>query len=203
MSAVIHDVDHQHDVALSFRLVLLEGFTLVCDRLQLQAFGLFDYDILDVVGPGATMAICDFNHHNEGIIGGGLLANEFNRMPYNFINVRPPGSRGWGAAHKEFHRMNIKRVSRVVGPIQEMPNFESRIKVSPNVKDHWGIPVVQFSGARLPIDHEHCKFLSDKAERLLKETGAIETWKTVGGKGQKFGYYACVHFLGILYFTHS
>jgi len=43
-----------------------------------EAFdGLFDYDILDFAGPGATMALCDFNHHNPGIIGGGLLANEF------------------------------------------------------------------------------------------------------------------------------
>lgn len=153
------------------------------------AFGIFDYDILDFVGPGATMAVCDFNHHNEGIIGGGLLANEFNRLPYQFSGIRPPGMKRWGKAHKEFQRDNFKRVSQVVGPIQEMPNFESRVMVSSTVKDHWGIPVVQFSGARHPLDHEHCKFLSSKAEILLQEAGAVETWQSVGGRGQSGGHH--------------
>ena len=35
------------------------------------ASGFFDFDILDLAGPGACMAINDYNHHNEGIIGGG------------------------------------------------------------------------------------------------------------------------------------
>jgi hypothetical protein len=51
------------------------------------AFGLFDFEIKDVAGPGATFGICDFNHHNEGIIGGGLLCNEFNRLPYAFSRL--------------------------------------------------------------------------------------------------------------------
>lgn len=151
------------------------------------AYGLFDYDVLDLSGPGATMAICDFNHHNDGIIGGGLLANEFNRLPYRFTNIRPPGASKWGKEHKDFQRLNYKRISQFVGPIQEMPNFESRVRVSPTVKDHWGIPVVQFSGERHALDHEHCKFLSEKAEILLKEAGAVETWQRVGGKGQGGG----------------
>tara|TARA_B100000809_G_C15138184_1_gene531625 strand:- start:4898 stop:6553 length:1656 start_codon:yes stop_codon:yes gene_type:complete len=153
------------------------------------AFGLFDYDILDHKGNGATMAICDFNHHNDGIIGGGLLANEFNRLPYQFTHIRPPGASKWGKEHKEFQRVNFKRISQFVGPIQEMPNFESRVTVSPNVKDHWGIPVVQFSGGRHPLDREHCKFLSEKAEMLLKEAGAIKTWQHLGGKGQGGGHH--------------
>lgn len=153
------------------------------------AFGIFDYDILDMAGPGATMAVCDFNHHNEGIIGGGLLANEFNRLPYNFTKIRPPRSARWGKEHKDFQRVNYKRVSQVVGPIQEMPNFESRVSVSPTVKDHWGIPVVQFSGKRHKIDHEHCKFLSQKAEDLLLEAGAVQTWQRIGGKGSTGGHH--------------
>ena len=44
------------------------------------AKGLFDYDVLDLKGPGATVAIMDYNHHNEGIVGGGLLCNEFYQM---------------------------------------------------------------------------------------------------------------------------
>lgn len=151
------------------------------------ALGLFDFEITDYAGPGASLAFCDFNHHNEGIIGGGMLANEFNALPYLFSNVRPPGAKRWGKEHKDFQMKNIKRVGGLQGPIQEIPNWEARITVDPSVKDHWGIPVVAMSGQRHPIDHEHCKFLSAKAEKVLKEAGAIYTWQRVGGRGLSGG----------------
>jgi choline dehydrogenase-like flavoprotein len=151
------------------------------------AVGIFDFDIKDFAGPGATFGFCDFNHHNEGIIGGGLLCNEFNPMPYLFTGMRPPGAKRWGREHKDFQMKYIKRVGALQGPIQEIPNFEARITVDPSVKDHWGIPVVAMSGERHSIDHEHCKWLSSKAEMILKEAGAVETWQRVGGRGLSGG----------------
>jgi len=151
------------------------------------AFGLFEEDIFDDVGPGASIAISDFSHHNHGITGGGILANEFNRLPYLFTGVRPPGSSTWGMAHKEFQQKYFKRNVPVVGPIQEMPFFDSRVQVDPTVKDYWGIPVVRLSGHRHPKDVEGCKFLSGKAEMILKEAGASFTWQSVGGKGLSGG----------------
>jgi choline dehydrogenase-like flavoprotein len=151
------------------------------------AFGLFDFEIKDVAGPGATFGICDFNHHNEGVIGGGLLCNEFNRLPYAFSSLRPPGSPRWGKAHKDFQKNNYKRISGLHGPIQEMPNFDSRVTVDDSVKDYWGIPVVALSGERHKLDREHCKFLSSKAEEILKEAGAHQTWQRVGGRGLSGG----------------
>ena len=56
------------------------------------ALGIFDYEITDFAGPGATFGFCDYNHHNEGIVGGGLLCNEFNALPYLFTGLRPPGA---------------------------------------------------------------------------------------------------------------
>lgn len=147
------------------------------------AFGLFDHDIHEITGPGATFGLCDYNHHNEGIIGGGLLANEFHQMPYGFSQFRPPGSARWGKEHKEFQVNMYRRNARLVGPIQEMPNFESRVRVDESVRDHWGIPVAAMSGQRHSLDHEHCKFLSDKAEAIIKEAGAYKTWQWVGGRG--------------------
>lgn len=147
------------------------------------ASGIFDFDILDLTGPGATMAICDFNHHNPGIIGGGLLANEFFQMPYAFSGFRPPNEAHWGKEHKDFQRNNYYRIGRLIGPIQEMPMFDSRVTVDPEVKDYWGIPVAALSGHRHPLDVEHCKFLSLKAEQILKEAGAIKTWTSVPGIG--------------------
>jgi choline dehydrogenase-like flavoprotein len=151
------------------------------------AMGIFDFEITDYAGPGATFGFCDYSHHNEGIVGGGLLCNEFNALPYLFSGVRPPGAARWGKAHKEFQMKNIKRVAALHGPIQEMPNFEARVSIDPQVKDHWGIPVLALSGSRHPLDFEHCKWLSARAEEVLKEAEAIETWLRVGGRGLSGG----------------
>ena len=151
------------------------------------AYGLFDYDINDLIGPGANTALCDYNHHNEGIVGGGLLANEFNKMAYEYTNVRPPGSKRWGKEHKDFQRFTYLRTSQVVGPVQEMPVFDSRVQLDPEVKDYWGMPVPALSGYRHPLDYEHCKWLSARAEEILLQMGAVETWLSVGGRGGPSG----------------
>ena len=140
------------------------------------ALGLFDFDILDLVGPGATLAMSDFNHHNPGLVGGGALCTEFFQMPYAFTNTRPPGAARWGKEHKDFQRNNYYRIGTIIGPIQEMPIFESRVTIDPEVKDYWGIPVVALSGTRHPLDRENCIFLSSKAEAIMKEAGATQVW---------------------------
>ncbi|MDR1555407.1 MAG: GMC family oxidoreductase [Tannerellaceae bacterium] len=151
------------------------------------ASGLFDFDILDLSGPGACMALCDYNHHNEGIIGGGLLANEFYTLPYAFSQNRPAGEMRWGLGHKNYQRENFYRLGRLVGPIQEIPVFESRVTVDASVKDYWGIPVAVLSGDRHPLDAPHCDFLGSKAEEILKEAGALRTWQHGGGRGGPSG----------------
>jgi choline dehydrogenase-like flavoprotein len=147
------------------------------------AIGLFDEEVYDDVGPGACVAICDFNHHNKEIIGGGLLANEFIRMPYLFTSRRPPGAPNWGKAHKDFQRRFFKRHAVVVGPIQEMPVFESRVEVDNTVKDTWGIPVARISGHCHAEDRRGTDFLSSKAETWLRAAGAHTIWK-IGQGGQ-------------------
>lgn len=151
------------------------------------ATGVFDFDILDLQGPGACFAINDYNHHNEGIVGGGLLANEFYQMPYAFTRTRPPGSPRWGAEHKRFQRENYYRVSRMIGPIQEIPNFEMRVRVDETVKDYWGVPVAAISGSRHPIDQKHCAFLAGKALEIIRRAGATRAWAHGGGTGMTGG----------------
>lgn len=146
-------------------------------HLYTGASGLFDFDILDLAGPGATVAICDFNHGHEGMVGGGMLANEFNLLPYGFSKMRPAGEAKWGKDHKDYQRNNYYRTGRLIGPIQEMPLFESRVTVDPFVKDFWGIPVAALSGTRHELDYKHGAFLSKKAEEILLEAGAIKTWR--------------------------
>ncbi len=151
------------------------------------AIGLFDFEVYDDVGPGASIAICDFNHHNPGLVGGGMLANEFIRLPVEFVGRTPPGTRTWGREHKDFMRQWFKRSIIVMGPVQEMPVFEARVTVDPAVKDYWGVPVCRLSGGRHANDIHVAEFLSLKAEAWLKESGAVQTWREMPGPGLSGG----------------
>jgi len=152
------------------------------------AWGLFDYEVYDDLGPGCSIAICDYNHGNKGLVGGGLLANEFIRLPIEYVGsgVSPAVPR-WGKEHKDFVRRWFKRSIAVMGPVQEMPVFDARVQVDPAVKDYWGIPVARLSGGRHPNDIEVARFLSSKAEEWLKEAGAISTWTFLPGLGLSGG----------------
>jgi choline dehydrogenase-like flavoprotein len=157
------------------------------DHAYSGAYGLFEDDIYDDVGPGATIAISDFNHGNAGFRGGGALCNEFLRPPYGFTGIRPPGSPRWGQAHKDFQRRFFKHCAAVMGPVQEMPMFTAHVQVDPTVRDHWGIPVARLSGNRHPDDIETGRFLASKAELWLKEAGAVQTWTALPGLVQRSG----------------
>ena len=141
------------------------------------AIGLFDFDTYDDLGPGASIAICDYNHGNPGLAGGGMLANEFIRLPYQFLNLTPAWVSRWGPEHKEFVRTAYRRTIEVMGPVQEMPMFDARVEADPKVKDYWGIPVARLSGHKHPHTLEIAKFIAGKAEAWLKEAGAAQTWR--------------------------
>lgn len=148
---------------------------------------ILEKEVYEEAGPGASVAMCDFSHGNDGLIGGGMIANEFIPLPYLFSNVRPPGEPRWGKGHKAFQRDMYKRHSAVQGPVQEIPVHTARVEVDPNVKDHWGIPVCRLSGQRHPHDVEVGKLLASKAEAVLKECGAVRTWQSVTGRGLSGG----------------
>lgn len=151
------------------------------------AVGLFDKDIYEEAGPGASVAFCDFSHGNEGLIGGAMLCNEFIRLPYLFSNLRPPGAPRWGKAHKDFQRQFYRRNAAVQGPVQEIPVFDSRVALDPSEKDYWGIPVLRLSGRRHEHDLRAGRRMAEKAEMILKQMGAIQTWKKLPGSGMSGG----------------
>ena len=155
------------------------------------AIGLFEQEIFDDLGPGASIAVCDFNHGNPGLAGGGMLANEFIRLPYQFMSRVPPSVPAWGPKHKEFVRSAYRRTIVVMGPVQEMPLFDSRVQVDPKVKDHWGIPVARLSGSKHPHTLEIARFTAGKGEAWLKEAGAVRTWLSIPGPGISGGQHQC------------
>ncbi|MEO8369598.1 MAG: GMC family oxidoreductase [Candidatus Solibacter sp.] len=151
------------------------------------AWGLFDFDTYDDIGPGASIAISDFNHGTPGLIGGAMLANEFIRLPYQFVGAAPPGTPAWGPAHKEFMRQWYRRSIAIQGPTQEIPIADSRVSLDPKIKDFWGLPVARLSGGKHPKTNETATAMTEKAEAWLKAAGAIRTWKKLPGKGTSGG----------------
>jgi choline dehydrogenase-like flavoprotein len=153
------------------------------------AFGIFEQDLFDGLGPAARIACCDFNHGlPNGLKGGAMIANEFIRLPYYFSRrFIPPQVPSWGIEHKRFVRKNYKRTAGVMGPVQEMPVFEARVELAPDLKDHWGIPSVSISGHRHPHDIEVGRFIAGKCEEWLKSAGATSTWRFAAGQGVSGG----------------
>jgi choline dehydrogenase-like flavoprotein len=151
------------------------------------AMGLMDFDIFDDLGPGASVAISDYNHGNPGLIGGAVLCNEFIRLPIHFAFMHPPDVPRWGAAHKEYMRNYYRRSVMVMGPIQELPVFDARVQVDPSVKDFWGIPVARLSGHRHPQDLVAAKYVAERAADWLHAAGATKTWLRLPGPGLSGG----------------
>ncbi len=141
------------------------------------AVGLFDDELTDLIGPGVSIATCDFRHGNDGIIGGGMLANEFVPTPaatYDYLTAAGLIPRA-GLAGKQAMRHEARRMLRVVGPIQEVTSPDSRIRIDPQTRDRFGNPVAKTSGSIHPEDVRAQAFMSAKANAWLLAAGATRT----------------------------
>ncbi len=151
------------------------------------AWGQFDEIIYDDLGPGATIAISDFNHGNPGMAGGGALCNEFIRLPSQFVGARPPEVPRWGQAYKDWVRQAYRRTISIMGPTQEMPVFDSRVTLDREVRDKLGIPVARISGPKHPHSLAISNLQAKHAEDWLKAAGAKKTWLRLAGQGTSGG----------------
>ena len=88
------------------------------------AVGYFDFETYDDVGPGASIAVMDYNHGTPGLCGGGMLANEFIRLPIHMVDRLPADTPRWGLAHKQAMRHWHKRSIVIMGPTQQIPTAD-------------------------------------------------------------------------------
>jgi choline dehydrogenase-like flavoprotein len=139
------------------------------------AVGYFGFDTYDDLGPGASIAISDYNHGTPGLCGGGMLANEFIRLPIHMIDRLPDNTPRWGAGHKQAMHDYYKRTIVIVGPTQEIPVPDTRITVDPTVKDKWRIPVARIEGNVHPHTFEVGDMQATRAQAWLNEAGAERT----------------------------
>ncbi len=139
--------------------------------------GLFSEPMFDGLGPGVTTATCRFNHGNDGVIGGGMLADEFIVLPIIFQKrMLPPDLPKWGAANKAFMRDSYRYISDIKGPVQDIPSPEARVTVDPQVRDRWGIPVVRLSGTTHPETVRTAAFMWERAKEWVLASGAVKVW---------------------------
>jgi choline dehydrogenase-like flavoprotein len=144
------------------------------------AIGFFDFDTYDDVGPGASIAVSDYNHGTPGLCGGGLLANEFIRLPIQMVDRMPVGTPRWGLAHKQAMRSFYKRNIAVMGPTQQIPTADARVTLDPRVRDKRGMPVARISGNVHPHTFEVGLVQAQRSEAWLKEAGAVSTLLNAG-----------------------
>ncbi len=131
------------------------------------------------VGPGASIATLKFTHGNEGLVGGGMLADDFIVLPIVFAKWhRPPDVPTWGIEHKNWMRYAYPRFVSVMGPIQDIPNPEARVTVDPYVKDHLGVPVARLSGTTHPETVRVTDFMNQKGREWLEAAGAERIWNS-------------------------
>jgi len=150
------------------------------------AYGLFDEVVQDCRGPGPSIVTHDYRHHNDGLVGGGILANDFVLTPLGAwaalsrLGTIPP----WVVVGKRAMRDLYARLALVMGPIQETPSPDARVTVDPTVCDAFGLPVARLSGGLHPASRAAAQFLSDKAVAWLQASGATTVLPFVGGAAE-------------------
>ena len=151
-------------------------------HLYPRAYGISPTKVFDGIGPGVTIATTQFNHDNAGIVGGGMLADDFIKPPIDFwYDSLPPDLPRWGIENKRFMRENYTRVLHVRGPVQDVPNPEGRVTIDPAVRDKWGIPVARLSGTTHPATVEAAEFMRERGEEWLRASGCEKVWSTQPG----------------------
>ncbi|MDB5587168.1 MAG: Choline dehydrogenase and related flavoprotein [Devosia sp.] len=140
-------------------------------------YGWFDQDVHDDDGPGVTIATTDFNHGNDGIIGGGMLADDFIMLPAIFRKTAlPPDLPRWGQPAKDFMRDGYRRVLSIKGPVHEIPSPDARVSLDSRVTDRFGLPVARLSGTTHPETVQTARFMFERARDWMTASGATRVW---------------------------
>ena len=151
-------------------------------HLYPRAYGISPAKVFNGIGPGVTIATIQFNHDNPGIIGGGMLADDFIKPPIDFwYDSLPPDLPRWGIENKRFMHDNFTRVMHVRGPVQDIPNPEGRVTIDDTLRDKWGIPVARLSGTTHPATVEAADFMRERGEQWLRASGCEMVWSTQPG----------------------
>jgi choline dehydrogenase-like flavoprotein len=146
------------------------------------AVGLFDEEVEELIGPGPSLATTTLRHGNPGLVGGGIIANEFVPTPSNIYRMMSGAGLvpRWGLGAKHGMRDLSRRMLRLMGPVQEVTSASSRVRVEPGVRDSRGIPVARLSGSVHREDVRGRDFLASRSEDWLRAAGAHTVVRMAG-----------------------
>lgn len=142
-------------------------------HLYAAANALFDEEVEELIGPGPSIATTRYRHGNPGIVGGGIIANEFVPTPSNLYRylVASGFIPADGVESVRGMRHAARRLVQLRAPAQEVTMADSRVRVDPSVRDRFGIPIARLTGSVHPEDLRTRAFLRDRAEEWLRAAG--------------------------------
>ncbi len=144
-----------------------------------RVYGVASTQVFNGIGPGVTIATTQFNHDNSGIVGGGMLADDFIKPPIDFwYDSLPPDLPRWGHQNKKFMRDNYTRVIHVRGPVQDIPNPDGRVTIDSGVRDRFGIPVARLSGTSHAATVDAAEFMRERGVEWLRASGCEQVWSS-------------------------
>lgn len=140
-------------------------------------WGLFDEEVVTSRGPGVSIATTAYNHGNAGIIGGGMLADDFIMTPVAFWQMPwPDGVPRWGRGAKDWMRKNYRHVTSARGPVQDIPSPYARVELDRAVRDSRGRPVARLSGTVHFETVRTARYMKERAFEWLRAAGAKHVW---------------------------
>ena len=99
----------------------------------------------------------------------------------------PPDLRRWGQEAKDHMRRNYRRLIMLWSPVHEIPNPESRVRLDPDVRDRFGLPVARLSGGTHGETLRTAAFMHDRGADWLQAAGAVQAWGYLARAGLSAG----------------
>ena len=143
---------------------------------------IFDDVVEDLIGPGPTVSTHDFRHGVDGVVGGGILVDEFIPLPgdvYRSLSGAGLIPR-WGSEAKQGMRQLLRRSLRVMGPIQEVTSADSRVRIDPSRPGPLRGAGAAAERAVHASDRQAQAMIAERAVEWLAAAGATRTVSLVG-----------------------
>jgi gluconate 2-dehydrogenase alpha chain len=135
-------------------------------------------------GSGAQRTTVDdwngdnFDHTGLGFIGGAVVDCRMEAKPIGSARSTPPTIPMWGPVWKDWIHKNANSVGSVGSQVEVLAYNENYCDLDPTVTDQYGQPVLRITFDLQDQEKARHAYVNDKADKLLKQAGAAETWPT-------------------------
>ena len=121
----------------------------------------------------------NFDHTGLGFIRGGVMAAGMSEAtPIGTSRSVPPGMPTWGAEYKRWLHEHSLSIGGIGVQLEVLPYEDNFMDLDPEVTDEDGVPVIRLTFEIKDNERKASEYILAKAEALLKEMGAEQTWVT-------------------------